>query len=90
MFTLDKYKKEIVKASESGGYQEININVKGGYDPDRIEIKKPGMFNPGLSGNVGCLYPMSQHRQPGFKPANQCVGDLPKKIARVFNEQNQK
>ncbi|GEM82416.1 MULTISPECIES: cupredoxin domain-containing protein [Meiothermus] len=34
------YKKEGVAVTEVAGVQEINITVKGGYDPDVIVVKK--------------------------------------------------
>jgi len=34
------YKKEGVAVAEVGGVQEINVLVKGGYDPDVIVVKR--------------------------------------------------
>lgn len=41
------YRKEGVKVSESGGVQEVNITVKGGYRPDTVLVKqgKPVKLN---------------------------------------------
>ncbi len=34
------YRKEGVQVTEVAGVQEVNIKVKGGYDPDTIVVKK--------------------------------------------------
>lgn len=34
------YRKEGVAVAEVGGFQQVNITVKGGYDPDVIVVKK--------------------------------------------------
>ncbi|WP_299432605.1 cupredoxin domain-containing protein [uncultured Meiothermus sp.] len=34
------YRKEGVQVTEAGGVQEINITVKGGYDPDTVVVKR--------------------------------------------------
>jgi len=34
------YKRQIVRAKDTEGIQEIKISVKGGYDPDLIVVKK--------------------------------------------------
>lgn len=34
------YRKEGVAVAEVGGFQQVDITVKGGYDPDVIVVKK--------------------------------------------------
>lgn len=34
------YRREGVAVAEVGGFQQVNITVKGGYDPDVIVVKK--------------------------------------------------
>jgi plastocyanin domain-containing protein len=34
------YRKEGVAVAEVGGFQQVNVTVKGGYDPDVIVVKR--------------------------------------------------
>jgi plastocyanin domain-containing protein len=34
------YRREGVQAAETGGVQDVHINVKGGYDPDVVVVKR--------------------------------------------------